>query len=128
MNQSNWTKNLINTLTTFSVSVPSQTPYTFAEIFLETSQITLPKSPKTSTHLKTDLLGKLFLRKSTSYGTSGRSAKWKMLLFLSYFLQKLDFYDTQMDFYLMRLISTPVLHGKALFHLEPSGIYFLKNI
>ena len=52
-----------------------------------------------------------------------------LIFFLSYFLQKLDFYDKQTDFYFMFLISTPVfINEKSLFHLEPSGIYFLKNI
>ena len=48
-----------------------------------------------------------------------------LILFLSSFLQKLDFGDQHITFYLKFLISTPVFHEKALFHLEPSGIYFL---
>ena len=36
--------------------------------------------------------------------------------------------DQNIAFYLKCLISTPVFSGKALFHLEPSLIYFLKNI
>ena len=48
---------------------------------------------------------------------------------LSYVLfQKLDLYDQTTDFYLMILISTPVFYEKTLLHLEPSGIYFFKNI
>ena len=51
-----------------------------------------------------------------------------LIIFLSYFLQKLDFYDQKTYCYLMFLISTPVFHETTLFHLEPSGIYILKNI
>ena len=47
-------------------------------------------------------VGKRFLRKSTSYGTSDRSAKWKILVhwsFFPYFLQKLDLRDQKTKFY-----------------------------
>ena len=80
MNWSNLTESLINTLTTFPVFAPSQNPYKSREFSSEAPQITFPKSQKTSTFPKTVFVGKLFLQKSTSYGTSGRSAKWKMLI------------------------------------------------
>ena len=77
------------------------------------------------------LVGKLFLQKSTSYGSSGRSAKWKMLVHWSSSFHNFckNLISTIKNGFLPGvLISTPVFHEKTLFHLEPSGIYFLKNI
>ena len=51
----------------------------------------------------TDLFQKRFLEKSTSYGTSGRSAKWKMIVHGS------SFYDV--------LMSHQLFHENTLFHV-----------
>ena len=47
-----------------------------------------------------------------------------LILFLSWFLQKLDFYDEKTSFHPVFWISTPVFRENTLFHLEPSEVYF----
>ena len=87
------------------------------------------KTVKTSNFLKPFVSGKLILQKSTSYGTSGRSAKGKMTVLRSAFYQnffKQFTFTIKTDFYLVCLISTPVLHENTLFHLEPSEFYFMR--
>ena len=71
---------------------------------------------------KSIFIGKLFRQKSTWYGSSGRSAKWKILVHWSSFFhrfkkkrKKLDFHDQNIAFYLKFLISTPVFPGKSPF-------------
>ena len=50
----------------------------------------------------------------------------KMTIFISGVLRKLNLFDQAHNFYPMVLISTKVLHGNALFYLEPSDVYFLR--
>ena len=57
------------------------------QIFCKNAQNQPKKTPKTSNCPKTDFFGKLILQKSTSYGTSGRSAKGKMTAHWSSFFQ-----------------------------------------
>ena len=80
------------------------------------------KSKKRQHFWKTIFIGKLFRHKSTSYGSSGRSAKWKMLVRWSSFFhlkkkkrKKLDFHDQNIAFYLKICISTPVFPWKSTF-------------
>ena len=88
--------------------------------------------PETSTFLKTDFFWKTVSSKVDLIWHLRPIRKVEnartLIIFLSSFLQKLDFHDHDITFYLMFLISTPVFPEKALSHLEQSGIYFLKNI
>ena len=69
-------------------------------------------------------VGKLFRQKSTSYGTSGRSAKWKMLVHRSSFFHrffkfphKLNFHDQHNHLPLLS-ISTPVVPERNTLSFE----------
>ena len=81
-----------------------------------------PKNVETSISLKTDLFGtdfrKLDLKKSTSYGTSGRSAKGKMTVHWSSFYQvfiKNNFYREKSTFLKGFLGQTHILMEKHFF-------------
>ena len=58
MNESNWTESLVKTLSSFSVTVPSQNDYNLAKISLGTSKITLHETVKISNFLKIVLFWK----------------------------------------------------------------------
>ena len=51
-----------------------------------------------------------------------------LILFLTDFLQQVDFHYQKHYFYLVCLISTPVFHENTLFHLEPSGCVFSRDL
>ena len=50
-----------------------------------------------------------------------------LILYLSYFLQKLDFHDQQTYFYLMFSISTPGFHEKMFFSFGAFFDLFLEE-
>ena len=95
---------------------------THRNLFENTKKTTSTKVQKRKNIRKPIFIGKLFRQKSTWYGSSGRSAKWKILVHWSSFFhrfqkkrKKLDFHDQNIAFYLKCLISTPVFPGKSPF-------------
>ena len=90
------------------------------------------KSPNnTSTFPKTDCLSENSFFKSRprmAPQADPQSGKCSYIDPLSFIVSsKTGLSRPQTDFYLMFLISTPVFHD-FFFHLEASGMYFLKNI
>ena len=51
-----------------------------------------------------------------------------LILFLSGFLQQVDFDDQKANFYLVFFISIRVFHENTLFHLEPSEVCFSNDL
>ena len=67
MNESDWTESLIDTLATFSVTVPSQNPYKSNKISSQTPKLTLRKIPKMANFLNIDFLKSTFFPINVKY-------------------------------------------------------------
>ena len=80
-------KSLIRTLATFVVFALSHNPYTISNYHRKRPTSLSNNGVQTSIFLKTVSWGKLTVNKLASYGTSGRSAKGKMIVHWSSFYQ-----------------------------------------
>ena len=134
MNSSDWTDGLIDPVASFFVRIPSQNDYKSIKISSKHQKTPSEKVQKRQIFRKQNFIGKLFRQKSTWYGSSGRSAKWKILVHWSSFFhlfektkKKLDFHDQHIAFYLNMLISTPVFQWKSTFSFGALFDLFLEE-